>query len=257
MTDDGEASTETDRSAALPTDDEFHDGRAADGSTWLETLVAYAAEEPSPRRVELHRTGEALRRIMHRLHASRADAEQLSVAADNLEQLAAELEGGLDVGSMYEGFGESPLAGRDPHAFFDHSPMLGRANPMAPPLELWPEGDRMKGRATFGPAYEGPPGCVHGGYIAAAFDEVLGSAQSLGGRPGMTGRLTINYRSPTPLGSELTFDAALESVSGRKTLVNGTLHAGDRLCAEAEGLFIAIDFEKMAMLRAQRDDQLS
>ena len=31
----------------------------------------------------------------------------------------------------------------------------------------------------FGAAYEGPPGSVHGGIIAAAFDEVLGMTQSL------------------------------------------------------------------------------
>ena len=54
----------------------------------------------------------------------------------------------------------------------------------------------MVGTATFGAAYEGPPGCVHGGFVAAAFDEVLGSTQSLSGEPGMTGRLTVNYRSP-------------------------------------------------------------
>ena len=93
--------------------------------------------------------------------------------------------------------------GATPHAFFDHSPMLGRANPLAPPIQLWVEGDVLRGRATFGSAYEGPPGCVHGGYVAAAFDEVLGSTQSLAGRPGMTARLTVNYRSPTPLHTEL------------------------------------------------------
>ena len=38
---------------------------------------------------------------------------------------------------------------------------------------------------TFGSAYEGPPGCVHGGFVAAAFDEVLGFVQSLGGQPGL------------------------------------------------------------------------
>ena len=87
----------------------------------------------------------------------------------------------------------------EPFGFFDHSPMLGQANPLAPPIRLWLEGDRIHGTATFGAAYEGPPGCVHGGYVAAAFDEVLGSTQSLSGSPGMTGRLTVHYRKPTPL----------------------------------------------------------
>lgn len=232
-------------------------GVNAPGSTkWLDTLREAATGELSPRRSELHRTGNALRRIVHRLHGSRAGAEDLAAVASDLERLADQLDDGLPAGSMYEGFGEAQLAGPDPHAFFDHSPMLGRANPLAPPVELWHDDGVMYGSATFGPAYEGPPGCVHGGYIAAAFDEVLGSAQSLAGRPGMTGRLTIHYRSPTPLRTQLSFESWVEKVSGRKTLVNGTLKAGDRLCAEAEGLFIAIDLGKMAELRQQREQRL-
>ena len=39
---------------------------------------------------------------------------------------------------------------------------------------------------TFGSAYEGPPNSLHGGFVAATFDEVLGFVQSLGGNPGMT-----------------------------------------------------------------------
>jgi acyl-coenzyme A thioesterase PaaI-like protein len=221
-------------------------------SMWSDLLSAYASEAPSPRRVELHRTGMALRHIMHRLHGSKASADELAEVAEDLERLAQRVDE-LTTGSMYEGFGESPLAGMDPHAFFDHSPMLGRANPLAPPIELRPIDGVMHGRVTFGAAYEGPPGCVHGGYVAAAFDEVLGGTQSFGGRPGMTGRLTVHYRSPTPLRTELRFEARVTDVTGRKTLTHGTLHAGDQLCAEAEALFISIDIVKMAELRAERE----
>ena len=229
------------------------DNRIGPGSPeWTNMLHDYATSAPSERRAELHRTGDALRRIVHRLHGSRAEAGELGGIADQLEALADQVDT-LTTGTMYEGFGESPLGGGDPHAFFDHSPMLGRANPLAPPLELWAEDMVMHGRATFGAAYEGPPGCVHGGFVAAAFDEVLGSTQSLGGRPGMTGRLTVNYRSPTPLRTELRFTARVVEVEGRKTFTQGTLHAGDRLCAEAEGLFIAIDFDKMMELRKERE----
>jgi len=233
---------------------EAADGVAAPGSaSWPEYLHEFATAEPSPRRVEMHRTGDALRRIIDRLHGSPAPDGELAKAADELERLADRLDA-FPGGSLYEGFSESPLAGRDPHAFFDHSPMLGRANPLAPPVELWADGDVMRGRVTFGSAYEGPPGCAHGGYVAAAFDEVLGSTQSLAGRPGMTGRLTIHYRSPTPLHTELRFAARVVDVSGRKTFTEGTLHAGDRLCAEGEGLFVAIDFLKLADMQRRRDE---
>jgi acyl-coenzyme A thioesterase PaaI-like protein len=219
---------------------------------WPELLDELSAAAPTPRRAELHRMGEALRRIVHRLHGSPAPDSELAAAADELERLADRLDAFPNT-SVYEGYSESPLAGRDPHAFFDHSPMLGRANPLAPPLRLWVEDDVLHGRATFGSAYEGPPGCVHGGYVAAAFDEVLGSTQSLAGRPGMTARLTVNYRSPTPLHTELRFAGRVVGVEGRKTFTEGTVHAGDRLCAESEALFVAIDFVKLADLRRQRD----
>jgi acyl-coenzyme A thioesterase PaaI-like protein len=240
----------------LPSDlpvDPSESGFGAPGTAgWPEFLSQAASAAPSPRRAELHRMGQALRRIVHRLHASPAPDTELATAAGELEALADRLDA-FPGGSLYEGFAESPLAGRDPHAFFDHSPMIGQANPLAPPIELWADGDVMRGRAIFGAAYEGPPGCVHGGYIAAAFDEVLGSAQSLGGRPGMTGRLTIHYRSPTPLHTELSFAGRVTEQTGRKTFTHGTLHAGDMLCAEGEGLFIAIDFARIADMHRVRD----
>jgi acyl-CoA thioesterase FadM len=71
----------------------------------------------------------------------------------------------------------------------------------------------------------------------------------------MTGRLTIHYRSPTPLRTELRFAGWVDRIEGRKTFALGTLHAGDRLCAEAEGLFISIDIMKYMQLRRERDER--
>jgi acyl-coenzyme A thioesterase PaaI-like protein len=91
---------------------------------------------------------------------------------------------------------------------------------------------------------------VHGGFLAAAFDEVLGMAQSLTGNPGMTGTLTIRYRRPTPLLTELTFEAFVDRVEGRKIFTHGTLSANGLLTAEAEGLFIAVGQERFAAMAA-------
>jgi acyl-coenzyme A thioesterase PaaI-like protein len=218
---------------------------------WFELMRRLSNEPPSPRRVEMHRIGDALRTIVHRLHGSDAPVEVLAEAADGLEALARKF-GDLPGRSLYDGLAESTLLG-DPAGFFDHGPMLGRANALAPPLKVRLDGDVMRATGTFGAAYEGPPGCVHGGYVAAAFDEVLGATQSLGGRPGMTAKLVVDYRSPTPLLTELRFEGRVERVEGRKTFTVGTLHAGDRLCAEAEGLFVSIDAVKMSGLMQERD----
>lgn len=227
-----------------------------DGQNWSGWFADMADEEPTPRRRELRRLADATRRVLHTMVMNGADADDLGAAADALEQVADDLARHAQPGqSIFEGFGEASTSG-DPHAFFDHSPLLGLANPIAPPIRMRGVDERtMEGEATFGPAYEGPPGCVHGGFIAAAFDEVLGAVQSLAGQPGMTGTLTVRYRSPTPLHERLRFTARFERVEGRKILTTGTLHVGDRLCAEAEGIFVSVDFARMAELRERRAEQ--
>ena len=89
-----------------------------------------------------------------------------------------------------------------------------------------------------GALYEGPPGLVHGGVSALILDQMLGEAAAVGGGPGMTGRLTMHYRRPTPLG-DLTTEAWLESTTGRKTIAKGEVRdAEGNVTVEAEGLFI-------------------
>jgi hypothetical protein len=75
----------------------------------------------------------------------------------------------------------------------------------------------------------------------------------MSGAPGMTGRLTVHYRQPTPLHTELRLEGRIRSVEGRKIFTDGQLYVGDSLRAEAEGLFISIDVARFAELKAQRD----
>ena len=198
------------------------------------------------RRVEMRRLADSMRIIMERLVATAAPTETIIEVADQLARAALAFDH-WPHGTLYEGFAEAANAGGDPHAMFEHSPFIGRANPLAPPMRLLDIDGVVHGQVIFGSAYEGPPGCVHGGYIAGAFDELLGATQSLSGNPGMTGRLTVNYRSPTPLHAELHLVGELTKVEGRKIFTEGRLFAiepdgSERLCAEAEGLFIGIDF---------------
>jgi len=142
-------------------------------------------------------------------------------------------------------------------SFLDRSPLIGTLNPLAVPMHISTvrddTGEAMAvGRVCFGAAYEGPPGCVHGGFIAAAFDEVLGVAQSLSGNPGMTAHLAIDYRSPTPLHQPLVFRGRIKHIAGRKISTTGTLYHDDTLCAEASGLFVSMCpevFERLLKFR--------
>ena len=83
-------------------------------------------------------------------------------------------------------------------------------------------------------------------FIAGLFDEILGVANIAAGVGAMTGTLTIVYRSPTPLYTEVTLEAHTTSIEGRKVRTVGTLSAGDRLCAEAHGIFILVEHERFA-----------
>ena len=86
---------------------------------------------------------------------------------------------------------------------------------------------------------------------SAALDELLGMAQSLSDKSGMTGTLTVRYRRPTPLHKELSFTAWVDRVEGRKIFTTGTIHDGETLCAEAEGVFISVDFAAMQAMQAR------
>ncbi len=192
------------------------------------------------------RLGDAMRRVIDLLITSDAPEAELVVAAERLEEYAEHL-GGHPKRQRYVGFGEAAIANPDVEnkppeggGHFDFSPLIGHSNPLAPPIVMSSDEEgNVEGRVTFGSAYEGPPGCVHGGYVAASFDEVLGYAETFSGAPGMTGTLNVIYRSPTPLQTEVIFRAKIDRVEGRKIFVEGNLHAGDQLCAESQGIFIS------------------
>ncbi len=193
----------------------------------------------------------AARIVIDELMRSTADDSQLEDAAALVIKAAALLQE-QSHGRSYVGVAEGSLA-TGHQSFVDFSPFIGVLNPLAPPISIsFSEDGEVVGTCTYGAAYEGPPGCLHGGFIAAGFDEVLGFAQAHSGKSGMTGRLTINYRSPTPLFREVRFVGRLDRVDGRKIYASAELSAGDTLCAEAEGLFISMKpevFERLLQLR--------
>jgi acyl-coenzyme A thioesterase PaaI-like protein len=215
---------------------------------WAASFIAGEQVELTPIRAEKRRLADAIRRATETLVSVDLPIDEVVRAADDLEAVVERFEA-LPAAEP-EGAGEIATA---PHAaFFDRSPILGRANPIAPPLVMESTEERIVATANFGWAYEGPPGCVHGGWIAASFDEVLGAAQSLSGTGGMTAFLHVDYRSPTPLHSEVRFEGYLDRREGRKVFTNGRLLHGDVLCAEAEALFIAFDAGRFAAMEEAR-----
>ncbi len=222
---------------------------------------------PTPRRLALRRLAAASRRLNHLISDTNADARMLNDAAEELEHVVDLMEKAPN-DSAYEGIAEMANAGDmlevlrrraesgDPEAWaqFDFSPFIGLASPLAPPMTLAYDGDSIVGTVRFGPAYEGPPGCVHGGYVAAVFDELLGATQSLSGDQGMTANLSVDYVSPTPLDVELNLTGEVVNRDGRKINVSAVMCHGDLVTAKATGLFISFNPDRFkALLRARQD----
>ncbi len=116
--------------------------------------------------------------------------------------------------------------------------VVGLRNAIAPPLVI-DHDDTGRAWSDFhlGAAYEGPPGLVHGGVSALILDQMLGEAAGAGGKPGMTGTLTLRYRRGTPLG-DLRAEAWIERSEGIKTWARGHVMDAEGVTVEAEGLFI-------------------
>lgn len=213
-------------------------------------------EDLSPRRLALRRIAAANRLLIEDMVGTQVDPPDLEAVAHELEALGARFRNDRPR-STYEGMAEAAMAGGAMEAFFDHSPLIGLANPLAPPIRIETGEDLVTGRVTFGAVYEGPPGCVHGGFVAAAFDEVLGTAQTYSGAPGMTARLTVNYRSPTPLHVPLVIEGRFARREGRKIFTEGRILDGDTVTAEAEGLFVTIDATKFRELAEDFDRRIA
>lgn len=95
--------------------------------------------------------------------------------------------------------------------------------------------------------FQGYPGIVHGGIVAAILDEVAGRAVMLdGGDDNMmaTLRLTIRYRRPTPTETPLTVVGWVERTSGKGAQVAGEIRLSDgTVTASCECLLVNVPDE--------------
>ena len=195
----------------------------------------------------LNRLAAAARRIGAVAVGQPLDEADVVQAADELAVLADRLEAAA---ALERRTRNQPTAEGHPQDVFSTSPVIGFANPVAPPVEVWAveghEGWReVRGRVTYGYAYEGPPTCVHGGVIAELFDELLGMSNILVGEGAMTGTLTVRYRRPTPLLAPLELVARHTGKEGRKVYAWGGIYHQGELTAEADGVCSEVSPDRM------------
>jgi acyl-coenzyme A thioesterase PaaI-like protein len=186
---------------------------------------------------------DAVRRIIGLTRTSTVDDAARTDAMHHLAS-AADILGAEQSTGPYWQTGLSALEQfrltGDPTEVFPFSPASGLANPIAPRIALSiDEDDTGRGRVTLTEAYNGPPfDTCHGGIIALIYDDLIGMAAMVGAGGGMTARLVINYRKPTPLFRPIDIAAWFESEDGRKFIAKGEMRCDGELLTEAEGLFI-------------------
>jgi hypothetical protein len=126
---------------------------------------------------------------------------------------------------------------------------IGGFNPCFPEYQFDEIGaETASGGVSFPLNYEGPPGLVHGGFIGVFFDCVIQHQSCAVGRAGYTRSLTVSYRRPTPLDTELRFDIARTADDGG---INATarLTLGDTVLAIGTADTVAMPSDRMAANR--------
>ncbi|TAH47323.1 MAG: PaaI family thioesterase [Betaproteobacteria bacterium] len=140
---------------------------------------------------------------------------------------------------------------------FSHCYGCGKSNPDGHQLKSYWDGDDTVARFSPDSRYSGGvPDHVYGGLIASLFDchgaasaaaftcRALNREMGSAGEPirHVTASLKVDFRRPTPMGTELTIKGRLRSMEGRKVWVDLTLFAHGEVCATGE--MLAIRFQR-------------
>jgi acyl-coenzyme A thioesterase PaaI-like protein len=91
--------------------------------------------------------------------------------------------------------------------------------------------------------FQGYPGVVHGGIVAAMLDEVSGRSMIRGEPPRfmVTAKMEVRYRKPVPVGKRLFLEGKAKEDSGRIATVTGAIYdEAHVLLAEVEAVLADI-----------------
>lgn len=198
--------------------------------------------EPTEEYVIRRRIGAALKQVTDQMVRCDASPEELAEVAGQLEAVAARTAGygRRSQGKIYEKFFSRTATQQDVLDILDYEIFTGLSTPISPPMKLWLDGDRVRGKANLGLPFQGPPGRVHGGVIAAMLDVLMAKTQDLSGTMGVTGTLNIRFIRATPLKTDIDMEARILRTEGRKLFCEGRLFVNGEQTVHAEGIWIAM-----------------
>ncbi len=124
---------------------------------------------------------------------------------------------------------------------YEDRAVAGKANPTGVDIVPREYGDVIIVDVLFRKAFEGPPGRVHGGMVAAVFDDVTGYIIGRRNTPAFTGELTVRLVAPVPINTQLEFRTWLESEAGRKLFIHAEALADGKVVATCKAIYISVD----------------
>ena len=138
--------------------------------------------------------------------------------------------------------GASEAGGR---VYLDHSHDIGAFNPCFPEYHFDRiDGETASGHVVFPLVYEGPPGLVHGGFLAVFFDCVMQHQNCVTGLSGKTRSLQVTFRRSTPVLTELRFDISRSEVE-RGIASTARLLLDDEVLSIGEATTMALPPQKL------------
>jgi acyl-coenzyme A thioesterase PaaI-like protein len=190
-------------------------------------------QTPSPSLVELAESVRKLSSEMLRVEGDHLGIDQARRTLDDVAALLSSISSRADVPRVFSD-GDPSIT----RPYYFPGALAPRVHVAAPWMTAQQEETRRFGQVRFELIHEGPPSCVHGGFVAWMFDQAFGQhvvSRELGGP---THKLEVTYRRPSPILTELDYEVVTERHEGRKLFVSGTLRNGETLVAEASALFV-------------------
>jgi uncharacterized protein (TIGR00369 family) len=131
--------------------------------------------------------------------------------------------------------------------------VCGRSNPVGLYMHFLDDGDReVVSEYTVPAHYQGYPGIVHGGVLAAMLDEVVARVSMIGDHHHfmMSVKLEVLYRLPVPVETPLRVVGRIVRLRGRLGKAEGKIHLPDgRVACESAMSLADVPQELIASTR--------
>jgi acyl-coenzyme A thioesterase PaaI-like protein len=139
----------------------------------------------------------------------------------------------------------------------DHCFGCGPANGATLGLRFERAGDRVHAMFRLAPHHQGAPGFAHGGILAAALDDTIGTLLLILRTPAVTAKLEVDYRRPAFVERDYEIEAWTDRVEGRKLHLRGEVREpGGEVVAEARALFLQVDLEHFKLGGSDMDEHV-